>query len=172
MQAQRIRTLVRLPGHTPDWHWLQSPRARIAIGVARAAGQLLLATAATIIIGTVAGELFGVKHPANQRTPGGATPQDLKAFVAMAAVLIGLVISGWRMVPGSLISIAGAIAFWAAIPELNQTAFLLGAFGAANLTGWIVDRIQEHRHLHVDQAEPPHKQTHKHATPRHLIGLF
>lgn len=172
MQAQRVRTLVPLPDHTPEWHWLQSPRTRIALGVARAAGQLLLATATTIIIGTVAGELFGVKHPSDPRYPGGPTPRDLEAFVAMAMVLVGLVISGWRLVPGSLISIGGAIAFWAAIPDLSQTAVLLGGFGAANLTGWVVDRIQEQRHHHVDHAELPRKQAQRHTAPRHLIGLF
>jgi hypothetical protein len=88
----------------------------------------------------------------------------------LATVLIGIILSGWRLVPGSLISIGGAIAFWAAIPELGQTAFLLGAFGAANLTGWLVDRIQQQRHHHVDQTERPRKHRRGHATPRHPIG--
>lgn len=173
MQAQRVRHLVRIPGHTPDWQWLKSSRGRTALGVARAAGQLLLFTAIAFVVGAAAGELFGVKHPADPRYPGGATPEDIQAFVAMATVLIGLVLSGWRLVPGSLISIAGAIAFAVAIPDLYQTAVLLGGFGAANLIGWSVDHIQEQRHHHPEeQTAPQPKRAPARTVRHHPVGPF
>jgi hypothetical protein len=145
---------------------------RIALGVARAVGLLLLATAIAMIVGRVAGDLFGVKDPADPRTPGGPTPQDLEAFVAVATVLIGLIASGWRLVPGALVCIGGAIAFWAAIPELGQMTLLLGAFGAANLTGWLVARINERHHHHDEQIGPPAKRGHARPMTHHPVGLF
>jgi hypothetical protein len=88
-------------------------------------------------------------------------------------VLIGLIASGWRLVPGSLISIGGAIAFWVAIPELGQMACLLGAFGAANLIAWLVDRIQEERHPHPEeQTGPRSKRGQGLNVTHHPVGLF
>lgn len=176
MYTQRSRGLTPLPHHVYDIKikWLSSERGRTLGGVARAAGGLVLATVIAILGGQIVGALFGVTHPANPRTPGGPSPQDLEAFFAMGVVAIGLMVSSRRMVPGSLILLGGAIAFWAAIPELSQMALLLGLPGLVNLATWLVNRLRESHH-HLEVAEQTHRSRSHERTHRttHLpIGLL
>jgi hypothetical protein len=153
---------------------MSSERRQTLDDVVRAIGGLLLTTAITVFGGQIIGAIFGVSHPANPRTPGGPTPQDLEAFFAMGVVAIGLIIASRRMVPGSLILLGGAIAFWVAIPELSQMAVLFGLPGLVNLATWFVNRLKAAHH-HIEDAELTHRsRTHErtHRTIHLPIGLF
>jgi hypothetical protein len=172
MQAHRVRTLVRLPDHSPVRRWLESPRGRTAWNVAKAIGGMLLVTAVAMIVGHIVGALFGVKQPADPRTPGGPTEQDLDAFVALGTILAGFVACGWRPVHGSLVALGGAIAFWAAIPELWEMAVLLGALGSVTLVTWIVERLKAYEHHHNEQAGPPPRRNHDRIMPHHPVRPF
>jgi hypothetical protein len=170
MQAQHLRTLVRLPDHSPVRRWLASPWGCIAWFTVRAVGGVFLTAAVVMIVGHVVGVLFDVKHPADPRTPGGPAEQDLLAFVALGTVVLGLVLSGWRMLPGSLVSLGGAVAFWAAVPELAEMAVLVGAIGAVNLVATFVGEVKDQHHHHEPDGPPP-KRGHGRPTTRHPVGL-
>jgi hypothetical protein len=167
-----MRTLVRLPDHSPFRRWPESPLGRIAWNTVRAVGGIFLTAAVVMIVGHVVGMLFGVKHPTDPRTPGGPTEQDLEAFVALGAFMLGLVLSGWRAIPGSVVALGGALAFWATIPELWQMALLIGSFGAVNVVTSVAQRAMEHRR-HLDEGVgSPTKRDHRRPTMHHPVGLF
>jgi hypothetical protein len=172
MQAQRVRTLVRLPDHSPVRQFLESPRGRVAWNLVRAASGMFLVAAVSMVVGHLVGVLFGVEHPADPRMPDGPTGQDLEAFVALGTIVAGLVLSGWRTVPGSLVALGGAIAFWAAIPELEEMAVLFGALGAVNLVTLFVERVKEHQHHHGERTGSPVKRGQDQPRTHHPVGLF
>lgn len=174
MYTQPSRSHMRLPHRFYDFQWSSPVRGRMSGGVARAVGGLVLSTAIAIIGGQIVGAIFGISHPANPRTPGGPTSQDLEAFFAIGVVVLGLIASSRWMVPGSLILLGGAIAFWVAIPELAEMALLFGLPGGVNLATWFVNRVKAtHHHIEdADQTYRPRQHQHAHRTTHLPIGLF
>lgn len=155
------------PGpRTPLW-------LRVAWQGARMIGELLLIAAIVMIVGHLLGDWLGVANPADSGTPGGPTATDIEAFTAIGAVVIGLALTGWRVVHGSLAIFAGALVFGVTLPTLAPMAALFAGLGAINFGGWLVEQAMARRHGHHDDAlaaPPPRRaQTDR---PKHLVGIM
>jgi hypothetical protein len=132
-----------------------------------------LLTAIVLLLGRLIGIWFRVNDPVDPRTPGGPTPRDLEAFVAIGAVIGGLALSAWRVEQGALLIFAGALAFGVTFPDLAPMALMFGTIGAINLGAWLVERIRAARRHHdpppaTQHRRPVHRQD---ARPRHVIGV-
>jgi hypothetical protein len=123
---------------------------------ARMAGELLLIAAVVSIAGHLLGDWFGASPPADPRSFGGPTSTDIEAFTAIGAVALGLGLTGWRVVHGSLTIFAGALVFALTLPDLLPMAVIFAMLGAINFGGWLVQQSQEHHaipHDHLERIE-------------------
>lgn len=172
MQAQHAPTLVRVPERFAKHDWAASRSLRLLLRAARSVVEMLLLVAVVMIAGHVVGAMLGVEAPADPRAlPGGPTAQDLEAFTALGALILGLLLTGWHAEHGSLLIIAGATVFGITYPSLTILAVILGAIGVVNLVAWVVGQYHEHRHR-VVPAPLEKKATNDHPRPRHIVGMF
>ena len=116
---------------------IPSDRMRYIRAALRAVGGLVIATLATILGGQIIGALFGVAEVGSQRL----TPAEIEALVAVGVVVAGQLLSGRQQVAGVVLILAGASAFWVAVPGLATVAILLGLPGVALLAARIVDQL-------------------------------